>query len=184
MSVTQLAGALGLTPGGVRQQIAQLESAGTVVHEPGLGGRGRFFYSLATASAPERHAAYNRFVVRLLRAMESHEAGLLAWAVTQLCPAAVTGQEENTTEARVQAVRRAFEDDGFAPQVESLRGARFSLRLQSCPVADLAAEFGCLCDAEEQCLSQRLTGLRVERREWRLGGANECCYVVSEAAAG
>ena len=183
MSVTQLANALALTPGGVRQQLAQLESSGTIVHSPGPGGRGRFFYSLAPVRAGNTHSSYHRFVVRLLQAIEAQDAGIVGRAAVQIGPAPETTLAEGTLAARLRAVQRVLDEEGFAAEVEARGDSQFALRLQVCPVAELATEFGSLCEAEEQCLLRWLTGLRVVRDEWRLGGADECCYVVSEGAA-
>lgn len=179
MSVGQLASALGLTPGGVRQQLAQLESAGTIIHEPGAGGRGRFFYSLAPISAAAEHAAYHRFVLRLLHEIESEAPGVVDRAVTGLC---IEPTEEAlatvTAHERVAAVATMLEEQGFAARVEPLEGGRVSLRLQACPVESLAREFELICDAEEQCILRWLKGFTVERDHWLLNGAAGCSYTV------
>jgi len=184
MSVSQLATALGLTPGGVRQQLAQLESAGTIVHEPGPGGRGRFFYSMATTGSTNRSGSYHRFVVRLLQSIEAEEAGVVKRAASQMRRLPRTDPTDRTVAARLEAAQRALDEEGFGARIEVLGDSRFSLRLLACPVEELAEEFKDLCDAEEQCLFEWLAGLPIAREAWRLAGAGECRYVVGGAAAG
>ncbi len=178
LSVAQLAAAFGLTAGGVRQQLAQLESAGAVVHEPGPGGRGRFFYSLAPMATKADTGVYHRFVARLLRAIETEQPGTVERAAARACEAWPNGAGEVGAEARIEAARRALEEQGFAAQAEPLSDSVFSLRLLSCPIQGLAAEFRGLCMAEEQYLLRSLSGLRIEREAWRLAGAPECSYLV------
>lgn len=183
MSVAQLAAELGLTAGGVRQQLAQLESAGAVVHEAGAAGRGRFFYSLAPVSMAEEHAAYHRFVVRLLREIEGGQPGSLDRAVEELCTAPDPATlASNDVEERVAAVCRVLSENGFCAKAEPAEDGHVALLLQACPVEALAREFDLICEAEERCLARWFAGFEVRRDRWALSGASGCSYVVSASA--
>jgi predicted ArsR family transcriptional regulator len=50
MSVAQVARAIRMSSGGTLHRLAQLESAGAIVHEEGSCGRGKYYYSLAPTS--------------------------------------------------------------------------------------------------------------------------------------
>lgn len=187
VSVVELARDLDLTAAGVRRHVAALQDAGQIaVHttgSPGATGRGR----------PARHYV----------ATELGQSGLVdacadlaTQALTYLAETAgppavlafadrrVAGLEVRLRNAvsaagadvvdRVHAVSAVLAEDGYAPTVRPVPGARAVQLCQGhCPVQDVAARFPALCEAETQMLA-RVLGVHVQRLSTLAAGGHVC----------
>jgi predicted ArsR family transcriptional regulator len=170
----QVGAALGLGPAAIRKHLDALLAEGTVSareqRHPGSRGRGRPARSFAlTETGRTRcgghtydnlaHAAL-RWIARDGDAAVAAFAADLAGTLESRCQAA-TAHAGDDPLARAEALAAVLSAEGYAASASVINSGG-QLCQHHCPVAQAAAEFPQLCEAETQVIS-RLVGTHVQR---------------------
>ncbi|WP_228389139.1 helix-turn-helix transcriptional regulator [Cumulibacter manganitolerans] len=170
-SVAELAEALSLAPNGVRRHLDAMLAEGLVTETAGrAAGRGRPArrYGLTDIARDQLPHTYDDLAVAALRqlvAIGGREA-VRAFADQQVhglesrCRTAIDGAGDDPV-ARAEALAAALSGEGYAASAESLASGG-QLCQRHCPVAQVAAEFPELCEAETEVIG-RLVGSHVQR---------------------
>jgi predicted ArsR family transcriptional regulator len=170
----QVGAALGLGPAAIRKHLDALLAEGTVSareqRHPGSRGRGRPARGFAlTETGRARcgghtydnlaHAAL-RWIARDGDAAVAAFAADLAGTLESRCQAA-TAHAGDDPLARAEALASVLSAEGYAASASVINSGG-QLCQHHCPVAQAAAEFPQLCEAETQVIS-RLVGTHVQR---------------------
>jgi len=183
---TELAELLELTPTGVRRHLAELERDEQIaVHQVTASGvrRGRparryVVTAHGQAALAQDYAALAVDAVRFLHEEAGHEA-VVRFARRRAAAlgrelSEATGEDNDDTAARTQAVADAMDQAGYAATARPVPGVdAVQLCLGHCPVQDVAAQFPQLCEAETQVLAQVL-GVQVQRLSTLAAGSHVC----------
>jgi predicted ArsR family transcriptional regulator len=166
--------ALGLGPAAIRKHIDALLAEGLVAerepHPVGARGRGRPARVFALTDAGRARSGghtYDNLAYAAMRwiAREGEDAVAafaadLAGNLESRCRAA-TAHAGDDPLARAEALATALSAEGYAASATVINSGG-QLCQHHCPVAQVAAEFPQLCDAETQVIS-RLVGIHVQR---------------------
>ncbi|MGN6187585.1 MAG: helix-turn-helix transcriptional regulator [Conexibacter sp.] len=181
----ELAGALGVTVGAVRQHLQGLAAADLVEHReerPGPG-RPRHVYRLAPAAEALFPRAYGELTVELLDYIGDEDPDLIARAFERRRRARVERTRERLDglefDARVAEVARVLDEDGYLADVEPLEdGGGWRIREHNCAILAVAQRYGHACGAEIAFLREVLPDADVTRVSHILTGAHACAYEV------
>ncbi|HEX5740557.1 MAG TPA: ArsR family transcriptional regulator [Pilimelia sp.] len=170
-----LGGALGLSPAAIRRHLDALLAEGLVTQRDAFPaarrGRGRparrFALTDAGHEAMSPHM-YDDLAAAALRWIDTHGG---AAAVTAFAAAQVAGLEQRCRAAlaeagddvfaRAEALAQALTAEGYAASASTITSGG-QLCQHHCPVAQVAAEFPQLCEAETAVIA-RLIGTHVQR---------------------
>lgn len=181
-----LASALGITVGAVRQHLQGLAAADLVVHReerPGPG-RPRHVYRLAPAAEALFPRAYGELTVELLDYIGDEDPDLIARAFERRRRARVERTVQRLTgldfDARVAEVARVLDEDGYLAEVERLDDEAGGWRIleHNCAILAVAQRYGHACGAEIAFLREVLPDADVTRVSHILTGAHACAYEV------
>lgn len=165
---------LGLTPAAIRRHLDALLAEGRIVgrEQPVRGPRGRGrpakVFTLTDAGRATFPHTYDdlatnalRYVARLggEQAVEAFAAERVA-QLEERCRTAMDGAGDDPA-ARAEALAEALSAEGYAASASTLHGGG-QLCQHHCPVAQVAAEFPQLCEAETEVIG-RLLGSHVQR---------------------
>jgi DeoR family transcriptional regulator, suf operon transcriptional repressor len=186
----ELASALGITVGAVRQHLQGLVAADLVEHReerPGPG-RPRHVYRLAPAAEALFPRAYGELTVELLDYIGDEDPELIARAFERRRRARVERTRERLAglgfDERVAEVARVLDEDGYLADVEPLDdGAGWQIREHNCAILAVAQRYGHACGAEIAFLREVLPDADVTRVSHILTGAHACAYEVRPRAA-
>jgi predicted ArsR family transcriptional regulator len=174
-TAAQLGAELGLSPAAIRRHLDAMLADGDVTSREqavrGHRGRGRpARVFLLTDSARRRRGthAYDNVAAAALRwiARQGGPEAVAAFAADQVatlearCRAALADAGEDPL-ARAGALADALSVEGYAASATAIASGG-QLCQHHCPVADVAAEFPQLCEAETEVIS-RLVGTHVQR---------------------
>lgn len=181
----ELAEALGVTVGAVRQHLQGLAAADLVAHReerPGPG-RPRHVYRLAPAAEALFPRAYGELTVELLDYIGDEDPELIARAFERRRRARVERTRERLDglpfDARVAEVARVLDEDGYLADVEPLAdGSGWRIREHNCAILAVAQRYGHACGAEIAFLREVLPEAEVTRVSHILTGAHACAYDV------
>jgi DeoR family suf operon transcriptional repressor len=186
----ELAEALGVTVGAVRQHLQGLAAADLVEHReerPGPG-RPRHVYRLAPAAEALFPRAYGELTVELLDYIGDEDPELIARAFERRRRARVERTRERLSglefDARVAEVARVLDEDGYLADVEPLAdGGGWRIREHNCAILAVAQRYGHACGAEIAFLREALPDADVTRVSHILTGAHACAYEVRRRSA-
>jgi len=185
----ELAEALGVTVGAVRQHLQGLAAADLVEHReerPGPG-RPRHVYRLAPAAEALFPRAYGELTVELLDYIGDEDPELIARAFERRRRARVERTLGRLSgldfDARVAEVARVLDEDGYLADVEPLPAdeagrAGWRIREHNCAILAVAQRYGHACGAEIAFLREVLPDADVTRVSHILTGAHACTYEV------
>ncbi len=181
----ELASALGVTVGAVRQHLQGLAAADLVEHReerPGPG-RPRHVYRLAPAAEALFPRAYGELTVELLDYIDDEDPQMVARAFERRRRARVERVRERLDgldfDARVAEVARVLDEDGYLAEVEPLPdGEGWEIREHNCAILAVARRYGHACGAEIAFLREVLPDADVTRVSHILTGAHACGYEV------
>lgn len=181
----ELAEALGITVGAVRQHLQGLAAADLVAHReerPGPG-RPRHVYRLAPAAEALFPRAYGELTVELLDYIGDEDPELIARAFERRRRARVERTLERLAgldfDARVAEVARVLDEDGYLADVEPLDGGTaWRIREHNCAILAVAQRYGHACGAEIAFLREVLSDADVTRVSHILTGVHACTYEV------
>jgi predicted ArsR family transcriptional regulator len=184
-TATELSDALGLSCAAIRRHLDAMLADGMVEarERPVRGPRGRgrpakVFSLTATARESFPHT-YNDIATAALRwiAQNHGPAGVGAFAAAQVagleerCRAAMREAGDDPL-ARAEALAGALTAEGYAAGASTIASGG-QLCQHHCPVAQVAAEFPQLCEAETRVIS-RLVGTHVQRLATIANGDGVC----------
>jgi len=186
----ELAEALGVTVGAVRQHLQGLAAADLVEHReerPGPG-RPRHVYRLAPAAEALFPRAYGELTVELLDYIGDEDPELIARAFERRRRARVARTLERldglSFEERVAEVARVLDEDGYLADAEPLDdGAGWRIREHNCAILAVAQRYGHACGSEIAFLREVLPDADVVRVSHILTGAHACAYEVRQRIA-
>jgi DeoR family suf operon transcriptional repressor len=185
----ELAEALGVTVGAVRQHLQGLAAADLVVHRvdrPGPG-RPRHVYRLAPAAEALFPRAYGELTVELLDYIGDEDPEVVARAFERRRRARVERTLERleglSFDERVAEVAQVLDEDGYLAEVEPLPAdeagsAGWQIREHNCAILAVAQRYGHACSAEIAFLREVLPDADVTRVSHILVGAHACAYEV------
>lgn len=190
-TVSAIAGELGLTATGIRRHLEAMTADGSVTERMttiARKGRGRPARSFALSESGRRAFphTYDDLALNALRQLERVGG---RDAVQQFAQAQVSMLEQRCLEAmdgagadpvrRSEALAGALSVEGYAATA-SIIDSGGQLCQHHCPVANVAAEFPELCEAETQVIS-RLVGSHVQRLATIAHGDGVCTTHVPTA---
>jgi predicted ArsR family transcriptional regulator len=184
-TTSELSGALGFSSAAIRRHLDAMLADGLVEarQRPVRGPRGRgrparVFSLTATARESFPHT-YDDIATAALRWIARHSG---AAAVSDFAAAQVAGLEERCRAAmreagddplaRAEALASALTAEGYAAGASTIASGG-QLCQHHCPVAQVAAEFPQLCEAETRVIS-RLVGTHVQRLATIANGDGVC----------
>lgn len=189
---TAIAKILCLTTAAVRRHITTLEASGDIAeHEvPNVKPRGRgrpSRYYVATDLGRDRlKDGHSELAIKAI----SYLATIAGTDAVESFAAArsrdierryqrVVNQAGSDVHKRAQALADALTDDGYAASIRPVGDGEFSIQLCQghCPVAQVAAEYPQLCEAETSAFS-KLLGVHVQRLATLAAGEHVCTTVI------
>jgi predicted ArsR family transcriptional regulator len=192
-TAVELSEAIGLSPAAIRRHLDVLLSDGDVIgreqHVHGQRGRGRpakvFVLTEAGRGRCGTHTYDNlassavRWIARTGgEAAVSRFAADLVIGLEERCQTAVREVSDDPV-ARAEALAEALSAEGYAASA-SVISSGGQLCQHHCPVAQVAAEFPQLCEAETQVIS-RLVGSHVQRLATIANGDGVCTTHIPAA---
>lgn len=194
VSAAEIAESLGLSPAAVRRHLDALLADGEATSRsaPRRGPRGRgrpakLFLLTAAGRARFGHT-YDDLAVAALRFLAEHggEDAIRLFAEQRVSD--LVGRHRDAVvalpypAARAEALADALTSEGYAASAQHV-GAGAQLCQHHCPVADVAAEFPQLCEAETAAFAD-LLGTHVQRLATIARGDVVCTTHVPEARTG
>lgn len=185
-----IAGQLGITLSGARQQLTALEQDGLLRHQTARSGPGRpkHHYHLTTAGDALFPRAYAELTNELLEYVEDESPALLErifdrraerrlrWA--QVRAAGLPFPEQ------VRVVAQILDEDGYLADFEQRPDGTFVITEHNCAVLNVARKYRHACSSELAFLQAALPGAEVTRIAHRLNGGHVCAYLVVPNAGG
>jgi DeoR family suf operon transcriptional repressor len=186
-----LAAALGITPGAVRQQLRPLAEGGWVEHRdlrPGPG-RPRRRYRLSERAASLFPQAYGELAVELLGHIAGEDSALIQRAFARRRRARVAAARTRLAACgpslsdRVTEVARILDEQGYMAAAEERPDGTLLLAERNCAILAVAREHRCACSSELEFLREVLPGASIERVQHLMDGASACAYEVTPAGS-
>ena len=184
ITVGQLAGQLGITVVGVRQQLHRLGEDGLVVHRPDPDGRGRpaHRYELTAAAEalfPKRYGDLTSELLGYLGGPESNQVTrLFEERGRRRLDGAAPRLADLSLADQVGELTRILDEDGYLADVEVLDGGGWRITEHNCAILTVATGFRQACSSELEFIRAALPGATVERVAHLMDGAHVCAYEV------
>jgi DeoR family transcriptional regulator, suf operon transcriptional repressor len=187
-STETVAGSLGITVSGARQQLTALVDEGLVIaaekpREPGTRGRTSFLYRLAPAAEPLFPKAYGELTNELLDYL-SDEDGTLVEVLFHKRRDSRIGRARARLEGknlakRVAELAEILTEDGYLADWEKLPHRRFRITEHNCAIRVVAGKHPQACSSELEFLRAVLPDADVERTSHIVSGASHCAYEIT-----
>jgi DeoR family transcriptional regulator, suf operon transcriptional repressor len=183
----QLAAALAITVGAVRQQLGPLGEAGLVAHrdERQGPGRPRRWYCLTPAAEALFPKRYGELTNQLLGFIEDADPALVASAFEkrgqQRRDRAAVRMAGGSLEERVRELARILDEDGYLADCQPGDGASWLVTERNCAILDVARHHREACGSELAFLRAVLPDANVERVSHILSGGHHCAYRIAPA---
>jgi DeoR family transcriptional regulator, suf operon transcriptional repressor len=183
----ELALALSITPGGVRQQLAVLSAADLVVHRdvPGPGpGRPRRHWALAPAAEALFPRAYGELATQLLGYVEEEDPALLERAFARRARVRTDDARARLEAcgddlgARVRALAALLDEQGYLASCTQEEDGSHRIVEHNCAILAVARAHSHACSTELAVLRELLPGAEVTRVAHVLSGSHACVYEV------
>lgn len=186
----ELAQVMGVTVGGIRQQLVALQGDGLVVYRESVQGPGRpkHYYRLTPRAEDLFPDLVRGSLGRLVAYLEAHNPALLRAFLEE----EFTRQraEHNVVpvdpalpfERQVEMHRATLERLGFMPAIEEAEAGSYYLTMHHCPLWHMASGSRQVCEAAAEHL-QEVIGEGAQRMEWRHEGAPVCRFRLRAAEA-
>ncbi|HYE16153.1 MAG TPA: metalloregulator ArsR/SmtB family transcription factor [Pyrinomonadaceae bacterium] len=183
-SADELAAALEVSKQCVRKHLDVLERDGYVEHAPERGDRGRpaHLFRLTEKAGelfPRRYDVFAKAVLRQIgevfgeRGLDAVLCGCAEETISRLRPQL----EGLAFDARVTRLAELLGEMGYEAEAERLADGSYLLTEWNCPQAELAREYGQLCE-RELTVYRELLGAEVVRESRIAGGAPRCSYKI------
>jgi predicted ArsR family transcriptional regulator len=187
-SAEELAGALRITPSGVRQHLAALKAAGVVASRQGRGrpGRPTALYhctDLAEDMLPEASVDLS---VELLRHIEEEDPQLVSRSFERR-------QGRRVEQARKQLAGKSLDDkvslltymldeEGYLANFTKLPDGAYKVTLHNCAIWRVASRYEQACTTELGFMREVLPEAEIERVTHKVAGAYVCGYEIRDSS--
>jgi len=189
-TVDEVAGALGITISGARQQLSALVEDGLLaadeIPRDGRRGRPRITYhatDLAEALFPK---AYGALTNELLGYLADEDTGTIDRLFARRRDHRIEAALErlaplSTLAAKVEELARILDEDGYLATAEATSDGGFRVVEHNCAIVAVARRYGQACASEIDFIRAVLPGTRVERVSHIVEGARHCGYDIQAA---
>lgn len=188
-SADELAEVLGITPSGVRQQLALLKSAGLVVprQERGRPGRPADLYHSTDQAEALFAGSSGDLSVELLGYLEEEDPELVARVFERRRRRRVKQARDRLFamgfNEKVAAVAQILDGEGYLADFEQLSDQTYRMTLHSCAIWAVASKYAQACATELEFLREVLPEAEIQRCAHKIAGAYVCGYEVRPRAA-
>jgi len=180
----ELADALAISPSAARQHLSSLRSAGYVDARQERGQPGRPADRFRTTDRTEAMfaARAETLSIELLVHIEEEDPALVARVFERRRRRrveAVRHQLDGKTLAqKVDALAVLLDAEGYLADTDGSSPECFHINLHSCPIWDVATQFGQACTSELEFIRELIPEARVERATHKAIGAHSCMYEI------
>ncbi len=186
MTVEQLSHAIGITPMGVRQQLAILERDGLITMSKKRGGMGRpaHVYALTDKGDELFPRTYDSFALAILEALQEMDGtekveAVLRKRTERLRDALAARLTARAIPERVKELVQAQAENGYMAELEE-RPEGILFRHYNCTIAQVAKRYPVICQMEHE-MFESLLGTKLKRECCLVQGENCCAYLVPAA---
>lgn len=182
-----LAGALGLTPAGIRRHLDSLINDGILeerephIRSAGLRGRPSKVFVMSDRGRERFEHSYDDLAVSALKFMSvTAGAHLVDGFAKHRADEIIRRSKINVNEAKttVDGLIEFLNDEGYAANVHS-KGMGLELCQHHCPIAHVAAEYPQLCEQETAAFS-KILGTHVQRLATIAHGDGVCTTFIPQ----
>ena len=188
-SAEQLADAVAVTVGAIRQQLGGLESQGLVAHRdqrPGPG-RPRRRYCLTPAAEALWPKRYGQLANQLLGFVEQDNPELIERVFER------RGQDRLQRAAarldrlvfpdQVRELTRILDEDGYVAECQPADDGSWVIIEHNCAILDVATRYGAACSSELAFLRAAMPDASIERIKHKMAGDFVCAYRIRPPAS-
>ncbi|MBV9282418.1 MAG: helix-turn-helix domain-containing protein [Chloroflexi bacterium] len=181
----EIAGEIGISLQGARQQLTALERDGLVDHREQRDGLGRPRYLFALtpqgeALFPRRYADLTN---ELLGYVEEEDPELLERIFDRRARRRLAQARDRTAglpfAERVREVARILDEDGYLADFQDCGDGTFLITEHNCAVLSVAQRYRHACSSELEFLQAALPQAEVRRIAHRIAGGHVCAYRVT-----
>lgn len=176
-----------LSVGATRQHLTRLEVEGFVTRTTRQDGAGRppHLFRLTEKADALFATAYAKFAMAMMSAVsleppevqERISKKVSKAFMSALPDGAAAGEREFTFDDVVDSLAQL----GYLPNAAEVTGTAQVVRLDHCPLFDMARQYPSVCAMERDGLRALLGGSEVTRTAWRLEGDAYCAYRVERS---
>ena len=183
-----LALAMGVTVGAVRQQLAPLSEEGLVAHrdERRGPGRPRRWYCLTPSAESLFPKRYGQLTNQLLGFIEEADAALVAEAFERRARQRQARAEVRLTgldlDGKVSQLAQILDEDGYLADWERTGPGAWRITERNCAILDVARQHRAACGSELAFLRAALPEATVERVTHIVAGGHACAYEIHARA--
>ena len=186
-SAEELAGAVGVTVGAIRQHLGGLEAQGLVAHRdqrPGPG-RPRRRYCLTPAAEALWPKRYGQLTNQLLGFVEQDNPELVERVFERRgqdrLQRSATRLDRLSFPDQVRELTRILDQDGYVAECQPADDGSWVIIEHNCAILDVATRYGAACSSELAFLKAVLPDASVERIKHKMAGDFVCAYSVRGA---
>jgi len=180
----ELADALAISPGAARQHLSSLRSAGYVDARQERGQPGRPADRFRTTDKTEAMfaARAETLSIELLVHIEEEDPELVGRVFERRRRRRVEAVRHHldgkTLAEKVDALSVLLDAEGYLADTDGSSPECFHINLHSCPIWNVATQFGQACTSELEFIRELLPEARVERVTHKAFGAHTCVYEI------
>ncbi|MFT4864085.1 MAG: DeoR family suf operon transcriptional repressor [Ilumatobacter sp.] len=180
----QLAEALAISPGAARQHLSSLRSAGYVDARQERGQPGRPADRFHTTDRTEAMFAARpeTLSIELLVDVEEEDPELVARVFERQRLRRVEAVRHHldgkNLADKVAALAVLLDAEGYLADTDGSNPECFHINLHSCPIWNIATQFGQACTSELEFIRDLIPEARVERVAHKAIGAHTCMYEI------
>jgi len=180
----ELAAGLQITPSAARQHLASLRAAGYVATRQERGQPGRPADHFHTTDRTETMFAStaNQLSTELLVHIEEEDPSLVARVFERRRRRRVDEVHDQLAgrmlPEKVEVLAELLDAEGYLADTEGSTPELYRINLHSCPLWDVAKQFGQTCDSELEFLRELLPEATVQRVTHKTAGAHTCVYEI------
>lgn len=180
----ELAEALAISPGAARQHLSALRSAGYVHARQERGQPGRPADRFRTTDKTEDMfaARTETLSLELLVHIEEEDPELVARVFERRRRRRVEAVRHHldgkTLAEKISVLAGLLDSEGYLADTDGSSAECFHINLHSCPIWDVAAQFGQACASELEFIRELVPEARVERVTHKAIGAHTCVYEI------
>ncbi|HYZ02944.1 MAG TPA: helix-turn-helix domain-containing protein [Candidatus Binatia bacterium] len=183
-STEEIAAALGVTVGAVRQHLAALEADGLVAHreERSGPGRPRRRHCLTPAGEGLWPKRYGQLANQVLGLVEQSDPELVDLVFEGRARDRVRRArhrlEDKGFDDRVRELAAILDEDGYLADCEKVEEGFWRIVEHNCAILDVAARYGAACRSEIRFLREAMPDAEIERVRHIVSGGHVCAYEV------
>jgi DeoR family suf operon transcriptional repressor len=184
LSADELAGSLGMTVSGVRQQLSGLQRDGLVTFDEIRSGRGRprYVYRLTSAADGLYPRAYAEITNELLEYVEDADPELLEAIFDKRrrrrIERARTRLANKTFPQQVEELAKILDEDGYLADCTRLDDTTWLVTEHNCAIFGVAMRYGQACSSEIEFIRAVMSDAHVERISHMVAGEHHCSYRI------